>query len=57
MAALCLRRASQWAAAIREGLDPDIACFVRGQAAAWRLLATTYARSARDALAEPADAH
>jgi hypothetical protein len=56
MAALCQRRASQWAAAIREGLDPDIACFVRSQAAAWRLLASSYARSARDALAGPEDA-
>jgi hypothetical protein len=49
MAALCQRRAFLWADAIREGLDPDIARFVRDQAAAWQLLATSYARSARDA--------
>jgi hypothetical protein len=48
MAALCRRRASLWGDAIREGLDPDIARFVRDQAAAWRLLATSYARSARE---------
>ncbi len=46
LAALCHRRASKWANAIREGLDPDIACFIRDQAAAWQLLATSYARSA-----------
>jgi hypothetical protein len=57
MAALCQRRASLWADAIREGLDPDIARFVRDQAAAWQLLATSYARSARDASGGPADAH
>jgi hypothetical protein len=56
LAALCQRRASQWADAIREGLDPDIARFVRGQAAAWQLLATSYARSATDASGGPADA-
>jgi hypothetical protein len=55
LAALCQRRASQWAGALREGLDPDIARFVRDQAAAWRLLATSCARSARDALGEAAD--
>jgi hypothetical protein len=55
-AALCHRRAFLWADAIREGLDPDIAHFVRGQAAAWQLLATSYASSARDALAGPAGA-
>jgi hypothetical protein len=49
LAALCHRRASLWADAIREGLDPDIARFVRGQAAAWRLVATSYTRSAKDA--------
>jgi hypothetical protein len=43
MAALCHRRASNWADAIRDGLDPDIDLFVRGQAAAWRLLADSYA--------------
>jgi hypothetical protein len=43
LAALCHRRASKWADAIREGLDPDIACFIRDQAAAWQLLATSYA--------------
>jgi hypothetical protein len=56
MAALCQRRASLWADAIREGLDPDIARFIRDQAAAWRLLATAYVRSARDASTGPADA-
>ena len=56
MAALCRRRASLWGDAIREGLDPDIARFVRDQAAAWQLLATSYARSAREALAGLADA-
>jgi hypothetical protein len=48
MVALCHRRASKWADAIREGLDPDIARFIRDQAAAWQLLATSYARSAGD---------
>jgi hypothetical protein len=57
MAALCRRRASRWAEAIREGLDPDIASFVRSQAAAWEFLATCYARSASDGLVGPADAH
>ena len=56
MAALCRRRASLWGDAIREGLDPDIARFFRDQAAAWQLLATSYARSAREALAGLADA-
>ncbi len=56
LAALCRRRASRWADAIRDGLDPDIARFVRDQAAAWRLLAISYAWSGRDALAGPADA-
>ena len=46
MAALCHRRASKWADAIREGLDPDIARFIRDQAAAWQLLATSYGRFA-----------
>jgi hypothetical protein len=55
MAAACQRRAAQWADAIREGLDPDIAHFIRGQAAAWRLLADSYARSVREALGGPAD--
>jgi hypothetical protein len=45
MAALCLRRASKWADALREGLDPDIACFIRDQAVAWQFLATSYASS------------
>src|ERR1700678_995729 len=44
LAALCQRRASQWADAIREGLDADIARFIRDQAAAWRFLATSCAR-------------
>jgi hypothetical protein len=48
MAALCHRRASKWADAIREGLDPDIARFIRDQAAAWQLLATSYGRSTGD---------
>ena len=48
MAALCHRRASKWADALREGLDPDIACFIRDQAVAWQFLAT-YATSARRA--------
>jgi hypothetical protein len=57
MAALCQRRAFRWADAIREGLDPDIARFVRDQAAAWQLLATSYARSATGApVVGPADA-
>ena len=43
MATLCRRRASDWADAIRDGLDPDIARFIRDQAAAWRLLANNYA--------------
>jgi hypothetical protein len=49
MAALCQRRASLWADSIRNGLDPDIARFVRDQATAWRLLANSYALSAREA--------
>jgi len=57
MAALCRGRASRWAEAIREGLDPDIASFVRSQAAAWEFLATCYARSASDGLVGPADAY
>jgi hypothetical protein len=57
MAALCERRASLWADAIRNGLDPDIARFVRDQATAWRLLATSYALSAREACGGSADAH
>ncbi len=52
LAALCRRRASRWADALREGLDPDIARFIRDQAAAWRLLASSYARSMRDDLAK-----
>jgi hypothetical protein len=56
LAALCRRRASLWGDAIREGLDPDIARFFRDQAAAWQLLATSYARSVREALAGLADA-
>jgi hypothetical protein len=56
LAALCRRRASLWGDEIREGLDPDIARFVRDQAAAWQLLATSYARSAREALAGLVDA-
>jgi hypothetical protein len=56
LAALCRRRASLWGDAIREGLDPDIARFFRDQAAAWQLLTTSYARSAREALAGLADA-
>jgi hypothetical protein len=43
---LCHRRASKWAEAIREGLDSDIARFMRDQAAAWQLLAASYASSA-----------
>ena len=43
MAALCRRHASDWVDAIRDGLDPDIARFVRDQATAWRLLANSYA--------------
>jgi hypothetical protein len=42
MAALCQRRASDWEDAIRDGLDPDIARFIRDQVAAWRLLANNY---------------
>jgi hypothetical protein len=57
LAALCHRRASLWADAIRNGFDPDIARFVRDQAAAWHLLATNYARSATDAPGGQADAH
>jgi hypothetical protein len=49
MAALCERRASLWAESIRNGLDPDIARFVRDQATAWQLLATSYALSAKEA--------
>ena len=37
-------------------LDPDIARFVRSQAAAWRLLAMSCARSAKDASVGPAAA-
>jgi hypothetical protein len=48
MAALCQRRASLWADAIRNGLDPDIARFIRDQATAWWLLANSYALSARE---------
>ncbi len=54
MAALCQRRAARWADAIREGLDPDIARVIRDQAAAWRVLATSYARSAGEAATKPA---
>lgn len=43
LAALCYRRASRWADAICEGLDPDIARFVCDQVAAWQLLASSYA--------------
>jgi hypothetical protein len=43
MAALCERRAADWADALRDGLDPDIARFIRDQAAAWQLLANSYA--------------
>ena len=57
LAALCRRRASLWADAICEGLDPDIARFVRDQAAAWHLLATSYARSATDTPGGQADVH
>ena len=56
LAARCYRRASDWADAIREGLDPDITRFARDQAAAWQLLSASYARSARDALIGPEDA-
>jgi hypothetical protein len=49
MAALCRRRASDWAGTIRDGLDPNIARFVRDQAAAWHLLASSFAHSARHA--------
>jgi len=48
MAALCQRRAALWADAIRKGLDPDIARFIRDQAAAWRLLESAYASSVGD---------
>jgi hypothetical protein len=57
LAALCHRRASLWADAIREGFDPDIARFVRDQAAAWQSLATNYARPATEAPGGQADAH
>ncbi len=57
MAALCRCRASRWADAMREGLDPDIARFIRDQAAAWRLLASSYARSARDDLTKCEASH
>ena len=57
LAALCHRRACLWADAIREGLDPDIARFVRSQAAAWQLLATSYARSATGVPGGQADSH
>lgn len=50
MAALCQRRTSDWADAIRDGLDPDIAHFVRDQAAAWRLLANSNAGCPETAL-------
>jgi hypothetical protein len=43
MAPLCQRRAADWADALRDGLDPDIARFIRDQAAAWQLLADSYA--------------
>jgi hypothetical protein len=43
MAAICQRRAAAWADALRDGLDPDIARFIRDQAAAWQLLANSYA--------------
>jgi hypothetical protein len=55
LATLCRCRASKWADAIREGLDPDIARFIRAQAAAWQLLAMSYARSAGNDLIEPGD--
>jgi hypothetical protein len=50
LAALCQRRASKWADAIREGLDPDIARFIRDQAAAWQLLADSYSGCPETAL-------
>jgi hypothetical protein len=50
MVDFCYRRASKWADALREGLDPDIACFMRDQAAAWQFLAGSYASSARDTI-------
>jgi hypothetical protein len=46
MAALCHRRASTWAEAIREGLVPYLARFIQDQAAAWQLVAASYARFA-----------
>jgi hypothetical protein len=45
--ALCYHRASKWADALREGLDRDIACFIRDQVVAWQFLATSYASCAR----------
>jgi hypothetical protein len=45
--ALCYHRASKWADALREGLDRDIACFIRDQVVAWQFLATSNASSAR----------
>ena len=50
MAALWQRRAADWADALRDGLDPDIARFVCDQAAAWRLLANSYAGCPETAL-------
>jgi hypothetical protein len=43
LAVACYRRASRWADAVREGLDPDIARFIRDQAAAWQLIANELA--------------
>jgi hypothetical protein len=43
LASACYRRASRWADAVREGLDPDIARFIRDQAAAWQLIANELA--------------
>jgi hypothetical protein len=50
MAALCLLRASKWAAAVRQGLDPDIARFIRDQVVAWQSMAASFAPSAAHAL-------
>lgn len=44
LAARCYHRAANWADAIRDGLDPDIARFACDQAAAWQLLSASYAR-------------
>jgi hypothetical protein len=43
LALACYRRASRWVDAVREGLDTDIARFIRDLAMAWQLIANELA--------------